>query len=182
MLQAFAKSASANFNLTDRISKSEYYEVLRNTQFCPSPMGNVMLETWRTYESIECGCIPLVERRSRLDYYRELFGNHPIPTFIDWEEARRFTERIRRSAVDLNALQSEVFSWWQKEKLSLQQKVHDFVGAGLAGTYGAGMREFHFYSRPWRNVWQYNELLKHHSAPAVWRRVLNKLQRTLLGY
>ena len=75
-----------------KLSKSEFTAVLGDTVFAPCPMGNVILETWRFYESLEMGCIPLLEKRKGLDYFTALLGPHPIPTFRSWTEARHYAE------------------------------------------------------------------------------------------
>ena len=60
-----------------KLSKAEFDDVLENTVFSPCPMGNVILETWRLYESLELGCIPIIETRATLDYFTGLWGPHP---------------------------------------------------------------------------------------------------------
>src|SRR5579863_2755662 len=63
MLSAFSKLAPAYvLPQSQRIARNEFQEVLLQSKFVPCPMGNVMLETWRAYEALEAGCIPLLER------------------------------------------------------------------------------------------------------------------------
>jgi hypothetical protein len=159
------------------LKKSDYDSALRQTMFCPAPMGNVMLETWRTYEAIESGCIPLVESRVFCDYYGDLLGRHPIPTFANWRQARAFVEELSSSPAQLDALQSEIYAWWQSEKIDIRDKVVEFTKNGLRGLYKADLEKFRFLSRPWRNIWQYSELARHHSVRALGRRVLKTINR-----
>jgi len=136
-----------------------------------------MIETWRTYEAMENGCIPLVERRLFCNYYGDLFGRHPIPTFSNWRQARAFVEDLSGSPPRLDALQSEIYLWWQNEKINIRDKVVAFTKNGLGGHYKPELENFRFLPRPWRNIWQYNELARHHSLQALGRRVLKTIER-----
>ena len=177
MLRTFRAISSQSPVPTSNLKKSDYDCILRQTTFCPAPMGNVVLETWRTYEAMENGCIPLVERRVFCDYYRDLFGHHPIPTFSNWRQARAFLEELSCSLTRLDALQSEIYLWWQNEKINVRDKVIEFTKNGLHGLYKLDLEKFHFFSRPWRKIWQYNELVRHHSVPAIGRNLLKAINR-----
>ena len=65
--------------------------------FAPCPMGNVNIECFRTYEVLERGAIPIVEKRWGLDYYHNLLGNHPMPTARPWSEARRMVQAMMKN-------------------------------------------------------------------------------------
>lgn len=58
----------------------EQQRAMLDSIFSPCPQGNVLLETPRVYEALQCGSIPIVERRLTLDYYKQLLGPHPLPT------------------------------------------------------------------------------------------------------
>ena len=49
------------FGSKDSLSSVEYYEVLKDTKFVPTPHGYYHPETYRLYEELECGCIPIIE-------------------------------------------------------------------------------------------------------------------------
>jgi len=135
-------------------------------------MGNVMAETWRLYEALEAGAIPIVERRARLDYFTGLFGPHPLPSFASWVNARRFMQHLLQSPDKMDALQDEIGAWWSNYKTGLPNGIFDVITeangsarrplvAGLAGSASPLVRK----------GWQYNELLKHHSPEAAARRL-----------
>jgi hypothetical protein len=98
--------------------------IYKNAQFVPNPKGNWNPECNRLYDALEWGCIPLIKRYSDSEYHRnyhdKLFGNHPIPTFNDWKEAGEFAKELLTERRSLDALQAEVFAWWQKYKTELQ--------------------------------------------------------------
>ena len=161
-----------------RIPPHEFQEVLAQSKFVPCPMGNVMLETWRAYEALEAGCIPLLERRATLDYYRNLLGDHPIPTFSSWREARRFVSRELQNPRDLDRRQGELLEWWRGAKDAWRRRMAAFVGSGLAGQYRQHLAKFTFLPNPTRRLWQYSELARHHTSRALLRRASLMLGRS----
>lgn len=160
-----------------RIPPHEFQEVLAQSKFVPCPMGNVMLETWRAYEALEAGCIPLLERRTTLDYYRNLLGDHPIPTFSSWREARRFVCREVQKPQELDRRQAELAQWWRGAKEAWRQRVAGFVREGLAGRYRHDLSNFTFLPNSTRRLWQYSELARHHTSRALLRRAGLTLRR-----
>lgn len=110
-----------------RLSKAEYNDVLENTIFSPCPMGNAVLETWRLYESLELGCIPLVERRPTIDYYTELFGPNPIPMTRDWRAARNYMQTVLTEKASLLRLQGEIRGWWGVHKATVREQVRSII-------------------------------------------------------
>jgi hypothetical protein len=153
-----------------RIPRHEFQEVLMQSKFVPCPMGNVMLETWRAYEALEAGCIPLLERRATMDYYGNLLGEHPIPTFSSWGEARRFVRRQLETPADLDRRQTELLEWWRGAKEAWRKRVAGFVLDGLSGRYRQNLANFAFLPNPTRRLWQFSELARHHTSRALLRR------------
>jgi hypothetical protein len=164
-----------------RIPRDEFCNVLLESKFVPCPMGNVMLETWRTYEALEAGCIPLLERRATMDYYRNLLGDHPIPTFSSWRQARRFVCRQLHAPNDLDRRQSELLQWWSGAKEAWRKRVSEFVLGGISGHYRKDLCNFDFLPNPMRRLWQYSELARHHTSRALLRRAGLMLGRGARG-
>jgi hypothetical protein len=164
-----------------RIPRDEFQDVLQQSKFVPCPMGNVMLETWRAYEALEAGCIPLLERRATMDYYRNLLGDHPIPTFSSWREARRFVCRQLETPAELQQRQRELLQWWSGAKEAWRKRVTEFVRYGLSGGHRNDLANFSFLPRPARRLWQYSELARHHTSRALLRRAGLMLSRSVAG-
>ena len=101
--------------------------IYKNAIFVPNPKGNWNPECHRLYDAMEWGCIPLIKRYSDTEYHEnyhdKLLGNHPIPTFDDWKDAGEFAAELHTKKGSLNALQAQVFAWWQKYKNELQVRV-----------------------------------------------------------
>jgi len=166
-------------HITDRgkvakIDKQGYSKILRDSVFVPSSMGNVNLECYRIYETLDCGAIPILESRWGFDYFRELLGDHPIPTFTTWSQAARFLKSIQNDRVALDALQKECVGWWGGYKKTLTGRIETMIGAP-AGDEAGG------YVHWQRSIpgSQAVELLRHHTVPAVMRRAKVQLDRVL---
>jgi hypothetical protein len=43
------------------LDRAEFRALLSDSVFSPCPMGNTVLESFRIYESLEMGCIPILE-------------------------------------------------------------------------------------------------------------------------
>jgi hypothetical protein len=155
-----------------KLSKAEFDDVLENTIFSPCPMGNVILETWRLYESLEMGCIPIVETRSTLDYFTGLFGPHPIPSFRNWEAARRYAQDALADKSSLLRKQSEICGWWSDKKQEVRKRVRD------AATGPSQRHELQRYAALARNRYptlheplRLADLLRHQNSTSLMRRI-----------
>jgi hypothetical protein len=123
------------FGTADALSTADYRALLDETVIVPCPGGWSNLETFRTYEALEAGCIPIVEKRPGFDYYTALLGPHPIPGFLSWDEAAAFIRGL--SAVELEKLRTTCSAWWQTRKPQLAKNVNGFLDRALRGPYAA---------------------------------------------
>ena len=58
------------------LDRAEFRALLSDWVFAPCPMGNTVLESFHVYESLEMGCIPVLEHRRWMPYYDRLMPNH----------------------------------------------------------------------------------------------------------
>ena len=98
------------------ISIDEMSEVLSATEFIPCPNGFFHPETYRVYEALECGCIPIVENAYK--YYDRLFPTNPFIKTDMWGEARPILKGWERGQVDQK--RNECMTWWNGYKNELQ--------------------------------------------------------------
>ena len=99
------------------IDVSEMSEILTSTKFIPCPNGFVHPETYRLYEALECGCIPIVENAYK--YYDRLFPNNPFIKIDKWIEAKPV---IREWGDDqIKQKREECRTWWSQYKNQLQE-------------------------------------------------------------
>ncbi|MGJ4943124.1 hypothetical protein ACQR1W_21275 [Bradyrhizobium sp. HKCCYLS1011] len=155
-----------------KLSKPEFDDVLDNTMFSPCPMGNAILETWRLYESLELGCIPIIETRASIDYFTRLFGPHPIPSFRSWEAARTYAQHALADKSSLLRKQSEISSWWTAKKQDVRKQVRR---AATGPSHRAALQRFGALTRnrypPVHEPLRLLELLRHQSGGSLMRRI-----------
>lgn len=160
-----------------RLAPANFSNLLFESMFSPCPMGNVNLECFRVYEALECGSIPIVEKRMTLDYFRDLLGDHPMPAVRSWPQARRLMEDLLRTPAEIDRLQERCFGWWIDYKKRYQEYLVEFFGDRASDP-----EPVHepivtkAYSLPgWRTI----ELLRHHDMPAFRRRIERQMTRLL---
>jgi hypothetical protein len=160
-----------------RMPPSQYHALLEDTVFAPCPMGNAVLETWRFYESLEAGCIPIIEARPWMHYHERLLGSHPIPAVYSWSQAASLIKTLSKDFGELRAMQRSIASWWAQCKESNRLLVGQFVSERIDGQIGnLSTRHLPSASLVWplrRTV----ELLRHQSAMSLCRRVIRPLVR-----
>jgi hypothetical protein len=157
------------------LSPSDYRDLMLDTIFAPSPMGRINLECFRLYEALELGCIPIVEKRPTLDYFRHLLGSNPLLTVRNWSEARRKVEELLGDPMRLDALQEEIMFWWQTRKRFVSEQISTMLTKGPATRTNqpATRAAYHL------PLWQHWELARHHSTRALARRAGVQVQRAL---
>lgn len=102
---------------------SKMNEILTSTEFIPCPNGFVHPETYRLYEALECGCIPIVENAYK--YYDRLFPNNPFIKIDRWIEAKSV---IREWGDDqIKQKREECRTWWSQYKNQLQEIIKNKI-------------------------------------------------------
>jgi hypothetical protein len=147
------------------LNPEQYLGILGDSVFVPCPMGNVNLETFRLYEALDSGAIPIVERRHWLDYFTELFGPHPLPSVRNWMEAPALINSLRSDRVRLCDKQIEIREWWQR----LEKRISTEVTSIISRATAQKARMTFAPSAPSR-LSGICEMLKHHNATALWAR------------
>ena len=110
-------------NSIKNISVEQMNDVLSSTEFIPCPYGFFHPETYRVFEALECGSIPIVE--SAYDYYDKVFPNNPFIKINKWKDAKPILlgwdkeQTIKKS--------EECINWWNKQKDDLQNFVKDKI-------------------------------------------------------
>lgn len=117
------------------ISRNEYVQILMDSVFAPSPAGNINIETYRPYEAVQLGSIPILPKRQKIDIYTDLLGDHPFPTFLDWGEAAIFCANMMKDPQGLDQLQAECMDWWKAKEESLSVELRNFIQNGERGLY-----------------------------------------------
>ena len=107
------------------MSVNEMNEILSSTEFIPCPNGFVHPETYRLYESLECGCIPIVE--NAYQYYDRLFPNNPFIKIEKWIDAKSIIKGWEDAQI--NKKREECKIWWDQYKNQLQESVKNKINS-----------------------------------------------------
>lgn len=103
---------------TQGLPHQEYYQLMSEAKFVPCPAGNHMPDTFRIYEALEAGCIPIADSKPSGKYpgnfWYNLFGSEPpFPVIEEWESVQDvindWMPRWKQKA-------NEIQSWWAKQK------------------------------------------------------------------
>jgi hypothetical protein len=128
----------SGWNSADSLSTADYRAVLDQTVFSPCPAGNGNLDTYRVYESLEAGCIPILERRAGYDYFDRLLPGHPMLVVLDWSQARDLIGDLVAND-GCEALRLKCQGWWSSYKDQFIARVRADLGAGAGlGSPAAG--------------------------------------------
>jgi hypothetical protein len=121
---------------TQGLSHDEYYRLMAQAKVVPCPSGPETPDTFRLYEALEAGCVPLADARTPKDerpsgYWQFLFGEDPpFPIVEDWSDAPGLIENF----VDrYPAANNRIFAWWQQKKRALTHQLEEDINR-LSGT------------------------------------------------
>jgi hypothetical protein len=182
MMQAFrtvdggVEHLSGNLNqFGELLDPADYLQMLAESMFVPCGMGNVHMESFRAYEALEVGAVPVLERRPWLDYHRELLGDHPMPTVRSWTQAPALVRELLAEPDELEALQHRLVSWWTDKKRSLAEAAQTLArpSAGPSDEDTAEGSRLRLPSRMRGRV----EMLRHHNLAALRQRVRLTVKR-----
>ena len=109
---------------TQGLSHQDYYQLLVESLTVPAPSGPVTLDSFRAYEALEAGAIPVLDlncpkTQNGTQYWNSVLGlGHPLPTVSHWSELDEVISRYRYPA-DTN----RIFAWWQQYKRDLGRRI-----------------------------------------------------------
>lgn len=91
----------------------EYMQFMCRAKVVPCPAGYVSPDSFRLYEALEAGCIPIVENKA---FWTMLFGEVPFPIVNDWSELPELIKHYKDRPDVANKCQA----WWLKKKRDLR--------------------------------------------------------------
>jgi len=121
-IKEFYSYKTEKFN-SKLIPVEEMSKILSLTEFLPCPNGFVHPETYRLYEALQCGCIPIVENAYK--YYERLFPENPFIKVDKWIEA---VPTIKGwSNEQISSKRNECVNWWNKYKNEMQEFIKNKI-------------------------------------------------------
>lgn len=112
---------------TQGLEKREYIRNMAMAKIVPCPAGPVTPDTFRLYEALEAGAVPIILDKHR-GYFEKVFGDNPIRSIEDWDE---FPASIRWYIDTYPHYNNIVGSWWGLEKNKIfKNLMNDFQDIG----------------------------------------------------
>jgi len=120
----------------DLLQNTDYKNQLLESKFVLCPVGNCSLDTFRIYEALENGCIPITIKRNinqpwvrfLESYWEDLFESKvPFLCHETWEAGFLNMVELLQNAEKCELLRQKCCAFWQKYKRDLQAKVQNIL-------------------------------------------------------
>jgi len=113
---------------SQKIKRKEYLAVLLDSYFVPCPVGN-NAETFRIYEALECGCVPLYVKNGDNDpLATRLMEEIGILPSSNWSEAASLVEHLLQNIQMLENYRTVVLNRWLAYKKRVAETVKQILG------------------------------------------------------
>jgi len=121
-LTPFEKQTKRTFGDISPLQGSAYTDQLLKTKFVPALTGFWSLESFRLYEALEAGCIPIyVPSEGKLgDEYTTVLGKSPLLAIPSWAQAPQLIEQLSKNPAVMEQHRQELQKWWSAKKQSLR--------------------------------------------------------------
>jgi hypothetical protein len=120
LLPNFIKETK-NFSSAESLSAEEYYKKLKESIFVLVPHGYLHPESYRLYEGLECGCIPIIENPH--NFYDNFLPDNPLIKINLWNESIDIINDLNKNKKKLKKKFEEINNWWKHYKLNLQNRI-----------------------------------------------------------
>lgn len=112
------------WNGPNSIGRDEYLSTLLDTVFVPCP-GGQNAETYRFYEALECGCVPIVVKEENDSLFTKMImANMEFLVVSSWQEAAVLIAQLMENKTLLENYRANLLIAWQswKERLTVEFK------------------------------------------------------------
>lgn len=101
-----------------KLSPRAYREILADSIFTLAPRGWTNVDTFRFWEALEFGSIPIVVGNDARHYFNKFFLPEPetIPIFENWSDARQWVTYATETPAHLALVSNSVRSQWKRLK------------------------------------------------------------------
>jgi len=107
---------------TKGLIHKDYFEKMSQAKVVPAPSGPETPDTFRLFEALEAGAIPIADNKEYWDWF---FGVPELfPTLDNWEYLQGF---IGDQVVLYPEKHNKVFAWWQDYKRVIALKIRDQI-------------------------------------------------------
>lgn len=110
--------------------RDEYVQQMLAAKIAPAPTGMVSVDSFRFWEAVEAGCVPIADMVSDVDgptdYWTRVLGNHPIPVVTELADLPNIVDELLE---DWPANAERIAAWYADYKQSLATWLRDDLKA-----------------------------------------------------
>jgi hypothetical protein len=105
------------------LGREECLSILLNSWFVPCPSGNNG-ETFRIYEALEAGAVPIVVQEAGMDDYFTFIGRYlPLLLAKSWEHAAQLIHTLKSEPEIYEKYRLQLLEAWENCKLHTKKTV-----------------------------------------------------------
>lgn len=112
----------------EKLKQVEYLTKLTESKIVLCPSGIETPDTFRLYEALEAGCIPIVDafatRNQDWGFWSYLFDDVPFPIISYWDKLPDLLPELLKNYPDMA---NKCFAWWQNKKREIKVKLEQDV-------------------------------------------------------
>lgn len=111
---------------TEGLPSDEYYSKLARAKIALCPAGPHTPDTFRLWEALELGCIPIVDRKPSRQGYPDGFWEFmlgEVPPFVfvdDWNDIKKLIPQVLK---DWRSKSIECSAWWKRHKRKMVKEL-----------------------------------------------------------
>ena len=119
-----------NWNDQQQLKEEEYLALMLNSKFVPCPPGQ-NVETYRFYEALACGCIPIFVDSPENARWLQLFNNEiPFLKLPSWNDAAAIMHHFKENPDQMEKYRMTILIAWANYKKRLENKVAAWLSNG----------------------------------------------------
>lgn len=88
-------------------STENYCDVVNQTKIMPIPRGSASLESFRFFEAMKCGCVPVCVNQPEVDFYKIA----PYFSISSWDQIQDFMQNIVKQEEEIRFLSEQAKLW-----------------------------------------------------------------------
>ena len=90
-------------------STESYCDTINQTKVMPIPRGSASLESFRFFEAMKCGCIPVCVNQPSVDFYRVA----PYFSISSWAHVEEFIQSVVKQEEEIKFLSEQAKLWYK---------------------------------------------------------------------
>ena len=111
---------TSSFASGESLDSEKYYEILYDSIFIMVPHGYIHPESYRLYETLEAGCVPIIENPH--NFYDNFLPKNPLIKINLWKESSEIIKKLFNDKNKLKEKSNEINLWWKNYKKNLQNQ------------------------------------------------------------